>query len=50
VTSEIHRVLKQGGRLLALEAGLGELYSDDEFVTKIYDRVMPVKRNGLVGV
>jgi ubiquinone/menaquinone biosynthesis C-methylase UbiE len=43
---EIKRVLKVNGRLIALEGGSGNLYSSDEEMIKIYDSVLPNRRDG----
>jgi len=43
---EIKRVLKTNGRLIALEGGGGNLYSSDEGMIKVYDSVLPNRRDG----
>jgi ubiquinone/menaquinone biosynthesis C-methylase UbiE len=43
---EIKRVLKVNGRLIALEGGAGNIYSSDEEMIKIYDSVLPSRRDG----
>jgi ubiquinone/menaquinone biosynthesis C-methylase UbiE len=47
---EIKRVLKVNGRLIALEGGSGNLYSSDEEMIKIYDSVLPNRRDGGTGI
>jgi len=47
---EIKRVLKINGRLIALEGGSGNLYSSDEEMIKIYDSVLPNRRDGGTGI
>lgn len=44
--SEIKRVLKINGRLIALEGGAGNIYSPDEELIKMYDAVLPNRRDG----
>jgi ubiquinone/menaquinone biosynthesis C-methylase UbiE len=44
--NEIKRVLKTHGRLIALEGGAGNLYSSDEMMIKMYDSVLPSRRDG----
>lgn len=43
---EVKRVLKVNGRLIVLEAGAGNIYSSDEVMIKIYDAVIPNRRDG----
>ena len=43
---EIKRVLKTNGRLIALEVGSGNIYSSDNELIQIYDRVLPNRRDG----
>lgn len=47
---EIKRVLKINGRLIALEGGVGNIYSSDEEMTKIYDSFLPNRRDGGTGI
>lgn len=48
--AEIRRVLKVNGRLIVLEGGAGDMYSSDEVIIKIYDRVLPSHRDGGVAI
>lgn len=47
---EIKRVLKTNGRLIALEAGMGDMYSSDETMMKVYNDVLPSRKDGGAGV
>ena len=47
---EIRRVLKVAGRLIALEAGAGDMYSSDQVIINIYDTVLPSHRDGGAGI
>ena len=38
---EINKVMKKGGLFLSLEGGISEIYSSDEFVMKINNKVLP---------
>jgi SAM-dependent methyltransferase len=42
---KIRRVLKINGRLIALEAGAGDMHSSDEVIINIYDSVLPSHRD-----
>ena len=47
---EIKRVLKVNGRLIALEAGAGGIFSSDEAMITTYDTVLPNRRDGGVAI
>ncbi|CAF1541024.1 unnamed protein product [Adineta steineri] len=44
--TEIKRVLKVNGRLIALEGSASNIFSPDEIMIKIYDTVLPNRRDG----
>ncbi|CAF1541579.1 unnamed protein product [Adineta steineri] len=44
--TEIKRVLKVNGRLIALEGGASNIFSPDEIMIKTYDTVLPNRRDG----
>jgi ubiquinone/menaquinone biosynthesis C-methylase UbiE len=48
--TEIKRVLKVNGRLIALEGGAGNVYSSDETMIQTYDSVLPGRRDGATGI
>jgi ubiquinone/menaquinone biosynthesis C-methylase UbiE len=48
--TEIKRVLKVNGRLIALEGGAGNIYSSDETMIEKYDTVLPNRRDGGTGI
>jgi ubiquinone/menaquinone biosynthesis C-methylase UbiE len=47
---EIKRVLKTNGRLIALEGGMGNVFSSDEVVMKVYENILPSTKNGGPGI
>jgi len=47
---EIKRVLKTNGRLIALEGGMGNVFSSDEEVMNVYENILPNTKNGGPGI
>jgi ubiquinone/menaquinone biosynthesis C-methylase UbiE len=47
---EIKRVLKTNGRLIALEGGMGNLFSSDEVIMKMYENILPNTNDGGAGI
>ena len=47
---EIKRVLKPNGRLIALEGGMGNVFSSDEVVMKVYETILPSTKDGGPGI